>query len=363
MVTHAITTRNKETVKLMLNFVETMDYRAEKFKAPAIWFYNLYNHFYETDSKLRMNIVWKAVSESAEGFWHINGSVIGNIMDMIDKGFDYDYIQENINDVLDPLKYQRGATINEGSVKEANNLIEKLGLLDSLKRRYAIISEIPKMWIPKVEENTPSKGLFDSLLKDDKKLRFKGVNRIPKQISFSQFEEKILPKAISIKYVCNEYDNPVYIVTEAIPGSKPILKWDKEDQRNPYSWFFKSGYNLKMCNIATDVINVVGICKIPSMFYSDKFRQWGNHHILLLEGMRPLEVGYALFPEILIDDLFPIRNVINKWSDEQTMEIPDGQIASGIMIDQLGSMKTNPIVEVETLIGFARYKLYEDIDL
>ena len=93
-------------------------------------------------------------------------------------------------------------------VKEANNLIEKLGLFDSLKRRYATVSEVPKIWIPKVEENTSS-GLFDFLFKYYKKSRFKCVNRTPKQISFSQLN--MYAMNITILYILQQkqYLDPV----------------------------------------------------------------------------------------------------------------------------------------------------------
>lgn len=64
----------------------------------------------------------------------------------------------------------------------------------------------------------------------------------------------------------------------------PILQWDKDDRRNPFSWYvYPEGSNHSQWELTLGYRKVTGITLQPSMWYEDNAYQ-GKAVFLILEG-------------------------------------------------------------------------------
>ena len=94
------------------------------------------------------NKIWYHVSRQDE-FVKIKNSVLGMLFDDLDSGMDFDHAATRFNDAVDPLHYKRPDALPSITlVKEAQKVIDELGLEPSFHRRHALVSEIPLFWKP-----------------------------------------------------------------------------------------------------------------------------------------------------------------------------------------------------------------------
>ena len=83
-------------------------------------------------------MIWKYAATAPNGFTHISGSMLGTLLDYIVDGDDFDTIKRKFETNMSAENYRRSQSApTQRAVESAEKLIEKLGLADSLRRRYA----------------------------------------------------------------------------------------------------------------------------------------------------------------------------------------------------------------------------------
>ena len=211
--------------------------RSDKFIAQAQWFKIVLNSKNDTTRAQHRNIVWRKVATAPAGYCHIPSSTLGSLLDDIQSGMDYDTIRDRFNQRVDPLNYQRPkAAPSIQNVKRAEHIVAELGLENSLKRRFAKLEEIPTIWKPVCDKPKPSTGIFSHVKTKDEKPAT--TNIIPPAITMTweKFQRTVLPTAKKIEFWVNGgYDSYTAIVTAADMDAPPIIAWDREDARNPFS--------------------------------------------------------------------------------------------------------------------------------
>ena len=110
----------------------------------AEWFLKVMNMDDPAPYQFRANLRWRAAAMAPAGFCHISSSVLGTLLDDCAEGLDPDTIRRRFDEKMNPLKYQRPqAAPTVGNIAQAEKIVQKLGIANSLKRRFARLEERP----------------------------------------------------------------------------------------------------------------------------------------------------------------------------------------------------------------------------
>lgn len=338
-------------------------YRSEKCLGVAEWFKGLHDRRNQVKNSIhKENLVWLAVATAPVGYCHIRSSMIGTLLDDIASGMTFESVSRRFAEKMHPLKYQRPqAAPSAGNIAQAEKIVEKLGIQKSLIRRFAKLEELETLWTPKsIKEEVKNGSIFSHLKAKSKKEELK-MNIPAVTMTWRKFSETVLPLAEEIEYSVPS-GNDVFsaILTASYEDAPPILQWDKEEKRNPFSWYvYNDGSPASRWNLSTGYCKVTGITLQPSMWYEEN-RHQGKAVFFILEGAKDNSYqdkggGNALFPEILKSELREIRSTIEAYSNSETIHGYKDASACGVRL-QYGS-SWNVTVRVTTKTGTAIYKL------
>ncbi len=357
-IIRAIREFSPEIVNTALSLLK-MDtlYMGEKVLGPVQWLNDLIESISKKTGKQRTNLIWKAVALAPRGFCHPRSSMAGTLLEDIASGIDFEVAARRFKEKMNPLRYQRPqAAPTKGNIERAEKIVEKLGIKDSLRRRFARIDEIKPIWQPKeIEQNSNVTGIFSHL-----KQKGTVTNQdVPVSvITWEKFSKNILPECASIQYMVRNRDNFAALLTSAVDGAPPILKWDSIEERNPFSyyvynhWSLANDWRLKHGHL----VDVTAITNTPA--------EWGtrlDHYtkgiIFILSGaVDTKDSGLAIFPDALKSELHEIRSTIEAFSKSGKIEGRENASACGVMM--AGRDEFNGVIRVKTLSGIiASYKI------
>lgn len=336
-------------------------YRSEKCLGVAEWLMDLHTrrsnikNNYNTD-----NIIWLAVATAPIGYCHVKSSMIGTLLDDIVAGLPFESVSRRFAEKMHPLRYQRPqASPTKGNIEQAEKIVEKLGIQKSLVRRFAREEELEKLWTPKEKKETvKGGGVFSHLTAKHKKEQPK-MEIPPVNMTWRKFYETVLPLAENIEYLVQDRkSNYSAILTAAYKDAPPILQWDSEEKRNPFSWYvYTGGSNHSIWGLSLGYCKVTAICLQPSMWYGEYSHQ-SKSVFFILEGAKDSGykgTGNALFPENLKSELREIRSTIEAYSKSATVEDYDNASACGIKLEYGNSW--DALFRVTTNAGTATYRL------
>jgi hypothetical protein len=326
-------------------------YRSEKALAIGEWLLKLHENMAATkNSKIKDNLAWWAVATAPTGFCHIRTTVISTLLQDIVDGLELGVIQRRWSEKLHPLQYQRPTTLKEGSIKEAEKLVEKLGVAKSLERRFAKLEEVTAFWKPVSTESKQESrgGVFSHLSSAKAKKTIKNIQLPTETITWDRFCTVILPNAIGIELkVPAGYAPFTALVTAADPNSPAILQWDGIEglERNPVSHYMYHGGslstrwlpNVTYFPILPSSVKVNAICSNPSSWQQqEKFKHQGEAVMFILEGCRDTTYTNSggLFPECLKAEFHGIRSVVEAYSKEAVIAGKDEATACGLWISK-----------------------------
>ena len=362
MLMRAIHEYKLSTVETAVNILRSdVLYRGEKTLGIAEWFLNIKKDK-DVYHKTYANIVWKKVATAPAGYCHISSSMIGTLLDDIEAGYDLDSIKRRFDEKMNPLKYQRPqAAPSAGNVKRAEEIIAKLGLENSLKRRFARLEELKLIWKPrntKLDEAITS-GVFAGI-KTKESLQEKTPDIVPRttKMTWIKFQKTVLPYAKKIELYTKSKDSYSAIVTAVDEFAPPIILWDNESLRNPFSWYlYSNGSSPSRWNLPYGkYIEVTGVDYQPNM--------WCEHYVdnnkgvfFILKGCKDAEnKSSALFPEVLRRELREVRSTIEAYSKMHKLEGANEATACGILL-QNSNDDWNCRLRVTTDVGVSEYIL------
>lgn len=317
-----------KTITTMLKFGNLPDING--IARDSEYYENFRTELEKKKGKERNNYIWWYVSHGTERLFHLNSGLLGTLYEDMMDGLDADTIRDRYIEKADPMNYMRmKSKPSYQNTVRAEELINKLGLLDSLDRRYATFDEVPKIWVPKETKNESTKGLFTHLAKEEetKTKQVSSDHAIP--ISFNKFLIEVLPNADKIRCRVDYTDAFMCICTAKNDGSKPLFKYGHTFSQYTYNG---GATSTQFGLFPNRYIEVTGICKSPEYFNVDgKCKSY----ILLLKDCRDSNyenIGSAIFPELLIKELHEIRSTIEAYSNNSHLSNYENATANGINI-------------------------------
>lgn len=251
--------RIRENVKTMQNALQKYDpatvetalqilqsgslYRSNAVIGPATFLRDLHNARMNAHNK--NNIVWKMVASAPDGFCHPSSSMVGTLLDDIADGLEFDQVKRRFEAKMNPSSYQRATVApSSGTIRQAEKLFADMGLAPALSRRFATFSEMPVeafVWRSKADQvSNPSQGIFSSVTPRGASINSRLFTMEPKKVTWEKFSRDILPTAQKVE-VKPQVARRVALVTAQNQDAPPILAWDNENQRNPFSWYYSAG--------------------------------------------------------------------------------------------------------------------------
>lgn len=363
---NAIAKYDIDTVKTAVNLLSGNSlFRSEKFIAQARWFLDILGMKRVHKSTYR-NLIWRRVAKAPAGYCHVPGSTLGSLLDDIQEGMDFETIKNRFNAKVDPLRYQRPQVAPAAqNVARAEKIVAELGLENSLRRRYARLDEIQTIWKPaaKKVQTATTYGVFGHLKTKDStpKRPSDDISAPATTMTWDKFCRTVLPNAKKIEYKSSLWGTAPYaaILTAADMDAPPIIAWDREDSRNPFSWYlYANGSAGRVWNLSTGWTEVTGITKTPNLWGTD-FEHYVNGAFLILKDCRDTNrnVGLGLFPEMLRGELREIRSTIEAYSKNGELEGADEASACGVMLTSNNHSITWITLRVTTDVGVQEYKI------
>lgn len=178
-------------------------------------------------------------------------------------------------------------------------------------------------------------------------------------MTWDKFFRIVMPEALEIEFHARpSRDDYAALVTAADPAAPPILQWDREACRNPFSWYMYHGGSTpeQWGLISGQWHRVNAVTLQPSMWRDSegRFAHQGKGVIFIVAGAGDSRnSGLCLFPEILKSELHFIRSTIEAFSHSGKLE---GEAsACGIMLQSGG--KWDALFRVRTKTGVVQYSL------
>ncbi len=335
--------------------------RSEKFIAPTQFLLDLHAARGSSRGYRANNLVWRAVASAPVGFCTPRSGMIGTLLEDLAAGMSFDVVKRRWDAKVDGLQYQRPQVApRAGNVAEAEKMFEAMNLAPALQRRYARFEELPAaefFWRQPPEQGQEvSDGVFAGVLT-------RGISRdlglsIPEQrITWRTFLETVLPGALKVEALMLSVMNFYGMLTATDPEAPPIIAWDREEQRNPFSWFviYRGSAPSRWGLREGTWVNVPGIIKSPALWNGATNPTYQDRAAFVLEGARGIPtVSLCLFPEMLRTELHPVRSTIEGYSKTRHPSGAEVASANGLMIG--GRDEVNRI-RVTTAGGQATYHI------
>lgn len=317
-------------------------YRSEKVIGPAKWLHELHGAIKNGN---RTNIVWRAVASAPAGFCHPRSSMVGTLLEDLEKGLPFDEVARKFKTKMHPLQYQRPqAAPSAGNIAQGEKVIAALGATGSLSRRFARIDDVQAIWRPQKAAEKPASGGVFSHLKPKGARDPEPLSVGAQTMTWEKFARTVLPNARELRVYVPAHGNFVALLTAEDMSAPPILQWDTEEQRNPVSWYVYHGGSIasQWGLSAGTWTAVTAITSHPSQWFGDKYPHQGKGVCVLIEGAVDSkdDAGNALFPEMLKSEFHGIRATIEAYSRRAKIGGREEASACGIA---LGDGRGDPL--------------------
>ena len=359
MLCHGLADYSREAVEQAVRVLKAdAMYRSEKALGVAEWFLKLHEAI-KDNPKAKRNLTWLAAATAPPGFCHVRSTMISTLLDDINSGLPFDDIARRWKDKMHPLQYQRPtAAPREGAIKQAEELVAKLGLERSLLRRYATLDDVlAKLWVPRSLPDVPKTGgVFGHLRNQPKR---EAIELPATKMTWEKFQRTVLGSVLQMEIAVPSRGGFCGLMTAADPDAPAIIQWDglNGHPRNPVSWYYwHGGSPASQWGLSAGWNAVSCVFLNPSKWQEpDKFKhQKSTIHFAIAGCVESRVESLALFPEILKSEFHGIRSVIEAHSNKggAGSEAEKGA-ANGLTFDGTGEVT----LRVRTPEGLASYTI------
>lgn len=337
-------------------------YRSEKSLGMARWLLNLKKSTAQTKGAVMRNLLWRAVATAPAGFAHFKNSVLGPLLDDINAGANYVTIERNWRAKLDPTQYQRPSALpSTGNVKRAEEIVEKLASSGALARRYARLEEVQAIWRERPTEKLPFVGgVFGEVPTREHSTSRSDITMPAIAMTWVKFRDQILPLACAIEFKpLPGPDSYAALVTAENPEAPPILQWDRDGARNPFSWYVHSRGSMpdQWGLQPGQWRQVTAVVLQPSMWNGGATRHGQSVFFLLADCRDKRPASLCLFPEMLRAEYHEVRQTIEAYSSVKKLGGHDQATACGLQVADRSAARWSYAFRVMTELGSQIYVL------
>jgi hypothetical protein len=330
-------------------------YRSEKCQGVAQWLVDLYTKRESAPNK--DHVTWLAVADALPGYCHVRSGMIGTLLEDVQAGLPFDQIKKRFDEKMHPLQYLRPtAEPSVGNVMQAERVIAAMKTSGSLARRFARLDEVDALWKPKEAETAKPDAkapVFGHLLKRQRTVA-PSQSLPPVAITWVKFRDVVLPGAASVEFMVSHVQhNYCAIVTAVDADAPPLLQWDREDRRNPASWYLYDGGSLPAkWNLVSGWTKVNAFALRPCHWYSNESAKEGNGVIAILDGARDTtyQRSGGFFPENLRSEYHAVRKTLEAYAKQAVIADKENATACGVLLSG-GAQRPVVSFRVTTLTG------------
>ena len=213
-------------------------YRGDEWQGALAVFQALQNEYNDLSVFKRENYCWRVSAFTSGAISRIRNHSIGVLLQDITANVDILEAVGRYEHIVAPTNYKRPKAIFTAKmVKDAQATVERLGLTDSLGRRFARLDDITinnVIWANRdAEREMSGLGVFDELAKEAT-VKQRNYDHVP-GTSIEQFLDDILPSATSVEVLLeNRHQGNLVSLIAPQDGDAPSLfKWS-----NAFSWAY-----------------------------------------------------------------------------------------------------------------------------
>jgi len=286
------------------------------------------------------------LAQAYDGNTHPQASVLGMCVTALVSGKSWSEITELYTKATDPFNYQRPtAPPRSGAIQHAEKLFEQMGLVRSLERRPIQVQDVPQnayLW------KTNGKAVFGSLF-GHLKPKTHTEPTTQRTMTWAKFKKTVLPQAVELWWVVQSMATAT-LTTALHPDAPPILRWDREDHRNPVAWWLPgTPWDWTRMQTHLRLIPVRAVLSgVPT--WSGDMTTLPHDLVWLMHGPTPnhnYREYTGLFPEVLRPELHPVRSVIEAYNANTNFRSSAQDVAQAIRVDT-GAKLTPFSLQVKT---------------
>lgn len=191
--------------------------------------------YFSLPVEVRDNFAW-LVSRNPTA--RVRNTAIGTLLIDLSNGTDIEIAVKKYESVVAPTNYKRPKpVISKKMAEDAEKTISQLGYLDSLARRFAVVSDISVNNVIYLNRGTlKTTSIFDSL-KEDIPLNPRKLGKV-EEVTLQQFISDIIPQATDVQFLLErqQENNLVSLITAVNFNAPSLFKWN-----NNFSWSYNNG--------------------------------------------------------------------------------------------------------------------------
>jgi hypothetical protein len=336
-------------------------------KGPATFLFRLAKAREATkNTNVQNNLVWKAASTASAGLMH--SDVCDNVLEMLNKGADFDAIKKRFGKITQADTYRRSqAPAADGAIEAAEKFFTENGYADSLRRRLALPADIPEaevIWRPKevAAAVATTASLFGHMKQEKKAAAQEATIDLPRtNMSWNKFVEEVLPKALKLEIKVPAHEFFAGLATAAVAES-PVLYF-YENHVSPYAKMGKDRWTEKPLPVPAENWNLTpnswhpvdSLIPMPHMWGGQKHAHMKEQLLFVLPGAYDVsavdhgQVGSAVFPQLLKPEFHEYSAVINQFSNTAAFEATTKEQVAGLAITR--SATEQRLLRVTTELG------------
>lgn len=212
-------------------------YKGEEWQGALTQFRKLHKAYHGLPDCQKDAYCWSKSIETGGAITKIKNHSIGVLLTDISSGMDLDDAVRRYEAIVAPTNYKRPKAIfTKKMVEDAQKTLVARGLIDSLGRRHATLSNITINNILFANKDAAKRmgGDVFADLKGEAKADAKQFDRV-EEVQIERFINDILPTAKSVEaWIENRHESDlVSLIAPQVKGSPSLFKWD-----NGFSWAY-----------------------------------------------------------------------------------------------------------------------------